>query len=925
MPSLAFWSNSHSRALERERAVGQACAQLAAATSDADIYRITASSIVRIVDVPCSVIIALDQINAGQRPGLTDASNLARKEVFFVTAADLRGEVATAYAAQTVCDTFGPTALSWLSRQVAREGRIRASRLVPLADDVGAHGALIVVAERPLNGTVAAALSILSATCTIALSRRTLEAAVAERTAKLTAANTALTATQDDLEERERNFRVLFESNPQPMWVFDDNTLKFVTVNDAAIHQYGYTREQFLALRITDVGWPKSVPDFRARRRRDSQPVSQQAVHRLADGREIDVEVIVQPLELSDQTVSLVLAQNVTQRKALEVELRHQALHDPLTGLANRALLIDRLNHFLTRRGVLYCGVLLLDLDDFKNVNDSLGHSFGDMLLVELSQRITGVLRAGDTAARLGGDEFAILIEDATGPADAVEVARRILTALRPPFELGDQSINVSASIGVAVCGVGAATSFDDVLRHADMAMYSAKAQGKGRLEVFDDEMHVRALHRLTMEQDLRFALDRDELVVHYQPLVRLSDASLSGFEALVRWQHPTRGLIGPLDFIPAAESTGLIVPLGRWVLADACRQLAKFRRIGSSAPLSMSVNVSLCELSEHDFVGSVLHTIADSRIDPSYLVLEITESVLIDDMDVVKHTLMKLRAAGVRIALDDFGAGYASIGYLRGLPLDIVKLDRTFVSGTTNSDSNRALTASVVKLLETLKVDIVAEGIETAQELRFLRGLKVGTGQGYLFSAGVTAQAAEALVLATPWTLTTDTGTDLAGVVTPARASGRPADASASTTPKLRMMIVDDSEDLCLVLERVFNDLGNFDVVATAGDGREAVTLATHHRPDVILMDAQLPVMDGVTAAREIQRSLPLTKVVMMSGVAGRGLGEQARSSGDAFFLKGTQISELVSIIERVVQAPLPLVPGRRRRPRVRSPRHAA
>jgi diguanylate cyclase (GGDEF)-like protein/PAS domain S-box-containing protein len=875
--------SGHSRALDRERAVGQACAQLAAATTDAEIYRITASAIVRIVDVPCSVIIALDQIDAGQRSSLTDATNLARKEVFFVTAGDLHGQVADAYAARQVCESFSAGSLRWLARQVAREGRVRASRLVPLMDEVAAHGALIVVAEESLSQDIVSALSTLSSTCCIALSRKVLEAAVVERTDKLTAANVALTATQEDLATRERNARILFESNPHPMWVFDDNTLKFVAVNNAAVREYGYTREEFLAMRITDVGWPHDSLHFGARRKQgQGLQMTRETVHVLADGRQIDVEVIVQPLDFVDRNVSLVLAQNVTQRKALERELRHQALHDPLTGLANRALLTDRLNHFLSRRGANSCGVLVLDLDDFKNVNDSLGHSAGDMLLVELSQRITEVLRTCDTAARLGGDEFAILVEDIASVDDAMEVARRILATLQSPFEFGDKKINIAASIGVTASDEAASTSFEELLRNADVAMYAAKAQGKGRCRLYTSDMYDRVVQNINAEAELRQAVTKGELFLEYQPIATCG-GDVVGVEALVRWRHPDRGVIAPDKFIALAETTGLIVPLTRWVLLEACSTVLPFEAT-TGRPLVVSVNISGFSLDRADLVADVREALEESRLEPWRLTLEVTETAVAADMESAKRRLGDLKALGVYLAIDDFGTGHSSLAQLEGFPVDVVKIDQSFIARLGETKAATAVVRAVIELARAMKLRVICEGVETAEQAALLVSLAPQAYvQGYFYARPLSLEALDALLREV-------------------RQRNDSVGERGGAAPVTRLMIVDDNEDLRVVLERVFQDLSDFEVVATACNGQEAVTLAQEHRPDVVLMDAQMPVKDGIAAARLIRASLPATKVVMMSGTDGLLLASHARSVGDAFIAKGTKVSELVGVITRVM-----------------------
>jgi diguanylate cyclase (GGDEF)-like protein/PAS domain S-box-containing protein len=447
---------------------------------------------------------------------------------------------------------------------------------------------------------------------------------------------------------------------------------------------------------------------------------------------------------------------DVSERTALEQQLTHQAFHDPLTGLANRALLRDRAEHALTRsrrRGQPPQALLFLDLDNFKTVNDSLGHAAGDTLLVEASRRLLACVRASDTVARLGGDEFGIFVEDPANDDGCTMVAERIIAALTRPFTINGREVFIGASLGIAPAQDG--DTAEDLLRNADVAMYMAKTRGKGRFERFAPEMHAMALERIELESDLRHAIEHRQLVLHYQPIVILDTGDITGVEALVRWQHPTRGLLPPGQFIGLAEETGLILPLGAWVLREACRQVQEWRqRRGEAAPLAVTVNVSGRQLTGQQFVEEVRSTLADSGLEPHALILELTESVLTDQTDAVLGTLRALKAVGVRLAIDDFGTGYSSLSYLQRFPIDILKIAKPFIDDVTETGAGanrRALAQAVITLGATLSVRTIAEGIEQPQQLTRLQELGCDLGQGFHFSRPVPAADLEAMLFNRP------------------------------------------------------------------------------------------------------------------------------------------------------------------------------
>ena len=424
---------------------------------------------------------------------------------------------------------------------------------------------------------------------------------------------------------------------------------------------------------------------------------------------------------------------DVTERKALEDELRHQAFHDSLTGLANRALFEDRLSHALSiahRRGRSFA-VMFLDLDDFKTVNDSLGHARGDDLLKAVALRIRAILRPTDTAARLGGDEFAVLVE--ADESEARVLAHRILDALAFPFLIDSRELGVTASMGLALWA--GATGDEDLLRNADMAMYAAKADGKASIRAFEPSMHRRVLERLELTGELRAAVDAGQFELDYQPIVELESRRIVGVEALVRWRHPTRSRLAPDQFIAVAEETGLIVALGLWILQTACAQARQWQLAFPDQPLQLSVNVSTRQLSEPDFIRTVRDVLRATELPPESLALEITEGLLLGDRDEVLAQLEGLKALGLRIAVDDFGTGYSSLSHLRHFPIDILKIDKSFVDGIDRDPDKAKLVHGIINLGESLLLDVIAEGIEQPGQADQFRGMRLSLAQGFLFS----------------------------------------------------------------------------------------------------------------------------------------------------------------------------------------------
>ena len=541
----------------------------------------------------------------------------------------------------------------------------------------------------------------------------------------------------------ERRLMALVQNSADMVAVLEpDSTMTFVS--PASIAVLGRTPESLtghkLAHQLNMTDMPVFIGQLAASREGD-QGVMLRVAH--ADGRELVLEGTLTNL-MSEPAVNgwVLTLRDVTDRLALQEELSHQAFHDALTGLANRRLFGDRLAHALRPRGRdgEPLAVLFLDLDDFKNVNDSVGHGTGDELLVAVAQRISSCIRQGDTAARLGGDEFAILMEDAD-LATAQEVAARLQQALHAPVEVGGGRHSVRASIGIAEAMPGE-TSGEDALRNADVAMYWAKDRGKGTIAVYESALHEQALDQLALRSELQVAIRGDQLRLHFQPTVDLQSGEIAGFEALVRWQHPTRGLVPPGDFIPAAEQSGLIVPLGSWVLREAC-QAGLTLRNGAHAP-SVAVNVAAAQLTKPGFVDEVLEVLRETELPAERLVLEITEGTLLDDKPTIVDVLALLRERGVRVAIDDFGTGYSSLAYLADLPVDVLKIDKAFVDQVTSGDS---LVPAILAMADKLRLATVAEGVEHAAQAEWLGAASCTLGQGYLWSRPVPLDEARALL----------------------------------------------------------------------------------------------------------------------------------------------------------------------------------
>jgi diguanylate cyclase (GGDEF)-like protein/PAS domain S-box-containing protein len=514
-------------------------------------------------------------------------------------------------------------------------------------------------------------------------------------------------------------------------------------------HVLGYPPHELLGTRFDRLVPPEDagrvlrlLADGSAYARRDGQLIECTLRHR--DGTLHQFEILHTNLIDDPHVSGIVLnARDISERKAFEEQLAHQAFHDPVTNLPNRALFVERVRHAIgrARRESRELGVIFLDIDDFKTINDSLGHGAGDAALIDVAKRLSESIRSSDTAARFGGDEFVVLLEDLEGTDTAAEVAERILEDLRRPLMVAGKELVVRGSIGISILDSESTSSADELIRDADAAMYIAKRDGKGGYRLFEPEMHAGVLARLELRADLQRALENGQFDLHYQPIVRLADSCVVGMEALLRWRHPERGLVVPGEFIPFAEETGLIVPIGRWVLREACREAVAIRQLwDEGAPLYMCVNLSVKQLQHSDVISDVEDALTESGLEPHLLTLEITESMLIDDPDIAVVKLNELRALGLRIAMDDFGTGYSSLSYLSRFPVDVIKMDRSFLRPEATPEAVD-LSSAVVALGSSLSLEVVAEGIELDEQLTRLRDLGCELGQGFHFARPMEAE----------------------------------------------------------------------------------------------------------------------------------------------------------------------------------------
>ena len=560
-------------------------------------------------------------------------------------------------------------------------------------------------------------------------------------------------ATEKALRESEERHRTLIKSLPQRVF-FKDCRSAFISVNGSFAGDLGMRPEDLIGKTDHDL-FPKEsadkyrADDLRVIETRQSETLEEVNV---VEGHERIVEVVKAPVIGDDGDVLGVLGlfTDITDRKQAEQQLYYSAFHDALTGLPNRVLFIEYLERVIARTKLCkgrQFAVLFLDLDRFKIINDSLGHTIGDQLLIAVARRLETSLRLEDRVARIGGDEFTILLADIEHSGEATIIADRIARDLSHPFDLGGHQVVTTASIGIAPSVIGY-TDPSSILRDADMAMYHAKSMGKSRYEIFDKAMRVRAVNLLQLESDLRRAVEREEFLLHYQPIVEIATGAICGFEALVRWQHPERGMVGPGEFIRVAEETRLIIPIGEWVLREACLQIVRWQKqFRASEPLWMSVNLSTTQFTQPNLAELVGNILCQTNLDPRGLKLEITESLVMENLETAIDMLKRLRALGIELSIDDFGSGYSSLSHLHRFPLSTLKIDQSFVSNMDESNENTEIVRTIVTLARSLEMHVVAEGVETEEQLTQLRTLGCKYGQGYLFSRPMNAEATSELL----------------------------------------------------------------------------------------------------------------------------------------------------------------------------------
>ena len=671
--------------------------------------------------------------------------------------------------------------------------------------------------------------------------------------------------------------RTLVETAQEGVWLLD--TQARITFANARM-------AEILAVGLDEVvGRP--VSDFLAPlvTRAFAVEVSEARLVR-GDGAQLLALVASRPLidAGGDWAGTVIMVTDVTASRAAEAALLYESYHDGLTGLPNRALFLEHLAHAIRRQppGAGGLAVLIIDIDRFRWVNDSLGPRGGDKLLAAMAGRLRSAIRPSDTLARSGGDEYAVLCDGLKDEAAAIAVARRVADGVARPFTLDDRHFGMTVSVGVTFVPTGRTDPAEAVLCDADAATQAAKKRGGGRVELFDDESRRLALGRVETETQLRTAVDRGQFEVHYQPVVELVSAQVVGVEALVRWQHPARGLVAPLEFIPAAEDTGLIVPIGAFVLRTACNDIAAWNRSHPDRPaVSVAVNLSARQLVSSGLTELVAGALEDSGLDPGLLCLEITESVLMEDGLASRVALLALKALGVQLAVDDFGTGYSSLLYLRQFPIDLLKVDRSFVAGLGHSPQDSAIVAAVVGLAQGLELAAVAEGVESSEQAFRLAELGCELAQGYHWSPALAfddlGRWLDAFWAESPFHV---------------RRAGGPT----------RVVIADDQAHVRETVRLILELEGGFEVVAEAGDGWEAVEMTRLYQPDLVLLDLLMPGMGGAEALPHLLGAAPGAQVVVLTSVEPEHLDQKTVAGASGCLAKGADLSTIAGRLAGLV-----------------------
>ncbi|KEO82026.1 putative bifunctional diguanylate cyclase/phosphodiesterase [Tumebacillus flagellatus] len=551
------------------------------------------------------------------------------------------------------------------------------------------------------------------------------------------------------LKVSEQRYKSLFENNPNAIYSVDLQG-RFTELNPAVETITGYTPEELLYRDHTMLLLPEfkelSLLNHFAANPGTKQEVEATIVHK--DGRLVDISVISLPIDVDGEMIGFFcIAKDITVQKQAEQLINHMAFTDCLTDLPNRRLFRNRLTESIetAEQNGDKLAVLFIDLDRFKVINDSLGHAFGDHVLQAVSERLQSCVTHEETLCRMGGDEFTLLMPNIQGAQDAIDMSKKIMEVIRRPLNVDGNEVHVTTSIGIALYPENGRDA-DTLMKNADIAMYRIKEHGKNNFQLYTDVMNEDAIQHLQLERELRKAIEREEFVLHYQPQVNVSTGQITGMEALVRWQHPERGLLSPIHFIPLAEETGLIVPIGEWVLKKACEDGQRWLQEGRK-PMRMAVNLSLIQFQEQDLVEKIHQILVDTGLDPRYLELEITESIAMNNVEQVVAKLEQLVNLGVQISIDDFGTGFSSLSYLKKFPIHKLKIDRSFITDITSDPDDASIVSAIVAMANSLKLDLIVEGVETKDQQLYLHRLGCFEMQGYLFSRPLPAQMLEQLL----------------------------------------------------------------------------------------------------------------------------------------------------------------------------------